>query len=299
MIILINHYFERNSKMKASQFSILILTIAMLLTFSSVSNGEPAGSTIVHEGNLTDGGNPTNDTVDFVYKLYDSLIDGIQVGPIVDANDVNVIDGQFNVQLDFGIDVFNGEARWLASEVQGSGDDRYTRLSPRQKLMPVPYSIYAQNSGAIKGIDEISTDGTLADNSDTAIPTEKAVKTYVDNQTVGTVPVGSVISWLKSFPNTPSLPDNFVECNGQTLSDVDSPYNGQLIPNLNGASGAIKRFLRGSMASGSTGGSDTHSHGLQLGNTTVTSGSPGYCKGIYGSSNVPSYYEVVWVMRIR
>jgi hypothetical protein len=31
-------------------------------------------------------------------------------------------------------------------------------------------------------INEFSIDGTLAGNSDTAIPTEKAVKTYVDNQ---------------------------------------------------------------------------------------------------------------------
>lgn len=33
----------------------------------------------------------------------------------------------------------------------------------------------------VNPIDEISTDGTLADNSDTAVPTEKAVKTYVDS----------------------------------------------------------------------------------------------------------------------
>ena len=34
-------------------------------------------------------------------------------------------------------------------------------------------------------VDEISIDGTLADDSDTAIPTEKAVKTYVDAQVSG------------------------------------------------------------------------------------------------------------------
>ena len=36
-------------------------------------------------------------------------------------------------------------------------------------------------------ISEFSTDGTLADDSDTALPTEKAVKTYVDNATSGSV----------------------------------------------------------------------------------------------------------------
>jgi hypothetical protein len=42
------------------------------------------------------------------------------------------------------------------------------------------------NLGALKAmsgvaIDEFSTDGTLIDNSNLAVPTEKAVKTYVDN----------------------------------------------------------------------------------------------------------------------
>lgn len=40
--------------------------------------------------------------------------------------------------------------------------------------------INLKNAGAT--INEFSTDGTLSDNSDTAVPTEKAVKTYVDTQ---------------------------------------------------------------------------------------------------------------------
>ena len=31
------------------------------------------------------------------------------------------------------------------------------------------------------GVNEFSTDGSMTDNSDNAVPTEKAVKTYVDN----------------------------------------------------------------------------------------------------------------------
>jgi len=62
----------------------------------------------------------------------------------------------------------------------------------------------------------------------------------------GIIPVGSIIAWHKSFTNTPALPDGWVECNGQVLSDADSVYNGQTIPNLNGDG----RFLRGSSTSG-------------------------------------------------
>jgi len=34
---------------------------------------------------------------------------------------------------------------------------------------------------------------------------------------------------------TPNLPDAYVECNGQTLSDSDSPYDGEVIPDMNGS----------------------------------------------------------------
>lgn len=43
-------------------------------------------------------------------------------------------------------------------------------------------------------INEFSTDGTLGGDSDTAVPTEKAVKTYVDNQ-VGSVNNAGGISY--------------------------------------------------------------------------------------------------------
>jgi hypothetical protein len=73
------------------------------------------------------------------------------------------------------------------------------------------------------------------------------------------VPVGTICAWHKSLTGTPSIAYGWVECNGQTLSDADSPYNGQVIPNLNGDG----RFLRGSSTSGTLQSDDVtaHSHG--------------------------------------
>jgi len=54
-------------------------------------------------------------------------------------------------------------------------------------------SITAGKQGAT--INEFSTDGTFADNSDTAVPTEKAVKTYVDNEIAQAVAgAGSIVA---------------------------------------------------------------------------------------------------------
>ncbi|MCE5217807.1 hypothetical protein LLH03_12355 [bacterium] len=60
------------------------------------------------------------------------------------------------------------------------------------------------------------------------------------------VPIGTIVAWHKNLTGCPALPAGWVECNGGTLDNPDSPYHGQTIPNLNGD----KRFLRGSTVSG-------------------------------------------------
>ena len=115
---------------------------------------------------------------------------------------------------------------------------------------------------------------------------------------------------------TPSLPNNFVECNGQTLSDSDSVYNGATIPDLN--SGTY-RMLRGDIVSGNTGGEDEHTltvdeipahshstwdvqgsnpYGAQIaaGRESSTTGTTG---GGQPHNNLPAYYSVVYIMKIK
>lgn len=75
---------------------------------------------------------------------------------------------------------------------------------------------------------------------------------------IGIVPIGSIIAWHKNYTNTPALPANFHECNGDTLNDPESPYHNQVIPDLNDATnrstptvvGAGGAFLRGGDTSG-------------------------------------------------
>jgi len=106
--------------------------------------------------------------------------------------------------------------------------------------------------------------------------------------------------FLKNLPGVPALSANWAECNGQVLSDVQSPLNGQTLPDLNGAGGP-QRFLRGARVSGGTGGGDLLNipsevpvdNNCDASTTTVVS-SPQSDLPI-----LPSYYEVVWVIRIK
>ena len=104
------------------------------------------------------------------------------------------------------------------------------------------------------------------------------------------------MAWLKSYTNTPALPPEWAECNGQILARPGSPYNGQALPDLNGAAGSDKKFLRGSAESGATGGAESHNHGFILidrgtkRTINIASKDP--------ASSMPPYYEVTWVMRV-
>ena len=130
---------------------------------------------------------------------------------------------------------------------------------------------------------------------------------------LGTVPIGAIVAWDKSLTGVPSLPSNFVECNGQTISDAASPLNGQTLRNLN----ANHQFLRGNTTSGTTGGAATHVHSysgateIEDGDTDVQgdSGSPAtvaafghihtYSGTTDSASSLPPYTEMVWVIRIK
>lgn len=129
-------------------------------------------------------------------------------------------------------------------------------------------------------------------------------------QTIGGVPVGGIVAWVKDFTNTPALPSNYVECNGQVLSNGSSVYNGQTIPNINVAG----RFLAGFTVSGATGGSATNTHTHTATTSTGSTTGDTFGGGTDGSraththtlttsapsdtSILPPYYTVVYVMRI-
>ncbi len=140
-------------------------------------------------------------------------------------------------------------------------------------------------------------------------------------------PVGSIVAWHKNMgAGIPSLPDGWVECNGQVLSDSASVLNGQTIPNLNGASAGVNSpnlsgkytmFLRGGTTSGvgqdhmfqdhihvvgtsyynNTGGSSV---GVVKSNSLISEYSTGSAtNGNFGTETRPVNMSVVWIMRVK
>ena len=91
-------------------------------------------------------------------------------------------------------------------------------------------SITAGKQGAT--INEFSTDGTFADNSDSAVPTEKAVKTYVDGKVAGSSaiiagasPTQSKVSVAGTGASTDTIDFDIA---GTTVAQIASQY--MLVP---------------------------------------------------------------------
>ena len=71
--------------------------------------------------------------------------------------------------------------------------------------------------------------------------------TTAENTLTKIVPVGTIMAWHKNLTApVMTLPAGWLECNGQTVADADSPFNGLNLPDLNNQ----RRFLRGNPTSG-------------------------------------------------
>lgn len=186
--------------------------------------------TINYQGRLTDlaGNAVTDGTYGVTFTLHYQAVGNSPTG-WSEVQNVVTERGYFNIAL--------GSSTSLSSlgfnypyylEIQVAGDAQ--PMSPRQQLMSVPYAMRA-------GIP----DGTISTNkiADDAV-------TYTKIAPGADLPIGTILAWHKSLTGTPALPAQYVECNGQTISDSQSVYNGRVVPNLN----STARFLRGSTTSG-------------------------------------------------
>ena len=129
----------------AKILTILVVALGLMVCWpKTASAAEPMSSAFTYQGHLYDNNDVANDFYDFQFKLYDSNNGPGQIGSDVNVPDIDVIDGYFTVELDFGSSVFDGNAVWLDIGVRpGDMNDPndYTTLSPRQAVTPTPYSL--------------------------------------------------------------------------------------------------------------------------------------------------------------
>ncbi|MBI4718242.1 MAG: hypothetical protein HY763_10585 [Planctomycetes bacterium] len=119
--------------------------VVLSLASGTASAAIPVASVITYQGQLKENGIPANGVYDFEFQLWDSAGGGSALLPLVAKSNVDVQNGLFSVDLDFGAAVYNGQARWLEVKAKPDAAGGFTTLVPRQALNPAPYALYALN----------------------------------------------------------------------------------------------------------------------------------------------------------
>jgi hypothetical protein len=109
------------------------------------------GSTFTYQGQLKTANGPVNGICDFEFTLWEGSNSTAELGKQTRTN-VSVNNGLFTVaDLDFGPYAFGeGYERWLGIAIRcPAGSGSYTALSPRQRVAPVPYSLFSTATGSL------------------------------------------------------------------------------------------------------------------------------------------------------
>jgi len=196
--------------MKLSLRIVLSILVSMLL----VGQGADLGTAFLYQGRLLDGGKTADGQYDLRFVLYDAATDGTaHAGPVA-VLDVQVTNGLFTAEVDFGSDVFSGQASWLDVAVKPSGSTAdHTVLDPRQSLSAAPYALFALrgNEGpqgpmgpqGPAGAD--GTDGATGPQGPVG-PTGPIGLTGPDGPQGLPGIAGVSMEWLGSLANPPSAP---------------------------------------------------------------------------------------------
>jgi hypothetical protein len=122
--------------MRPTRFSIAIA--ALTLSASAALAQTALGPDFTYQGRLVNGTTPVDGPTNLAFRLYDAPVAGNLLGTQI-SNATPVSDGLFTIQLNsanqFGTSAFNGQARWLEIDVNG------TTMLPRQAITAAPYAL--------------------------------------------------------------------------------------------------------------------------------------------------------------
>lgn len=187
----------------------------------------------VYQGDLQDGGAPANGVYDLRFVLFDTPFSGTQLGATVCVDNVQVSDGRFAATIDFGQQYAGDAARYLDIAVRPdtgldcAGAAGFTSLSPRQRLLAVPYAAHALAAHALDAPDGAPTNAVFVDNAGnvgigTTAPSAKlVVQAPADQLTVQGIGAGVDNAAYIYFSNAAGTPLGYV---GDGSSGDDAIY---------------------------------------------------------------------------
>ena len=124
-----------------------VFMATMMLLFVVTVETYGQGTAFNYQGRLVNNGSAADGLFEFDFKMFDAVSGGNQIGSNLEPQVIQVSNGVFSAQLDFGAGVFTGSARFLQIGVRPAGSpDPYTVLAPRQMVTSIPYTIRSSSA---------------------------------------------------------------------------------------------------------------------------------------------------------
>jgi len=177
-----------------------------------------------YQGQLKQRGSPYSGLANMRFSLWDIPIDGQLIAGPIAVDSVEILNGLFVAEIDFGQDALNGNSRWLevAVCIAGcAGPETFTRLEPRQLLKATPYATTALKSLQTVGLDGHSLNAADGDPVDALfVDTEGRISigAPAPDRPLAIAGTGPTLEWI-SFKTL----SNF---GGATLWHINSLNNG-------------------------------------------------------------------------
>ncbi len=170
--------------------------IPLLVLAANSSNILAQGTAFTYQGQLYDGSGPANGTYDLKLELFNASSGGSLVAGPVTNTPVVVSNGLFTTLVDCGAGVFNGATSWLQIGVRTNGGAGFTGLTPRQQIMPVPYSIYSENAGVATEANTLAVGAVSPPQLNTpGAPSNGQVLGFNGSSLVWTSPASASFAW--------------------------------------------------------------------------------------------------------
>jgi hypothetical protein len=200
--------------------------------------GAPVGTRFTYQGRLKQGDASYTGLVDLQFSLWDDPTDDLTVGTAINLRGVDVVNGLFTVDLDFGAAPFGGDARYLQIAVRApAGVGNFVTLSPRQSLNPAPYGVTALST---VGIDGHSLDAAAGSPTDAL---------FVNNSGfvgIGTTAPGAPLEAVGSSQTMLSLSSSHAAGGGGADGTCSVPYQNVQTAYDIAANGSVILFRAGS-----------------------------------------------------
>lgn len=174
------------------------ISLSLFVLFVFVCLAQAQTTDFTYQGRLTDNNVQANGSYQMQFALFDAASGGNQIGATVTNSMVQVTNGIFTVNLDFGSNTFPGTNRFLQISVFSSTTNAYVVLNPRQQITSAPYAVKSLNAATAENSNNLG-----------GIPADQYVTTNDARLSDARDPLGGSISYIQNTAVQQQPPANF------------------------------------------------------------------------------------------